>query len=94
MFWIWRAKKSACSMLRIRKRSAAVPNWLVSRLRGPVRRERRPELQNDTNDFCLQYLRSGIDKNLRTLHEGRVRQSSLRPMRAMQRLLQLRSPAG
>jgi len=44
--------------------------------------------------FFLYYLRRRIDAHLRELHEGHVRQSSVREMRLLQRLLRLRGYAG
>jgi hypothetical protein len=42
----------------------------------------------------MQHLRGTLGNNLCQLHEGYVRQSPVPEMRVLQRLLQLRDPAG
>ena len=51
------------------------------------RRVSRFSVEGD--DVHLQHLRCGIDPDLRALHKRRLRQSSVRPLLPLQRLLQL-----
>jgi len=70
--------------------------WAIDEGRQHFRKKKERltrEHRNLAFNFHLQHLRGAVARYLRRLHQGRLRQSPLRTLQTLQRLLRLRCSA-